>query len=273
MAADTVLDASVVPQRAATPGDALELVRRDGAAVVGGLAAVDLAIGFATAILGEQAVRVAPQFEATTSGFLANQAKLASAAADSRGRVRRFTPPDEVMPAHNDGYGFGDLAPDYLFLWCERSDPSGGASWLLDGALLLDLLAAQPESANLARFCWDEAIDHSEPGFVVNPPVPIARRLPSGRVQVRHNPYLAARAGAPDDARDQALVDGWCDAVRQARDRAERFRLEPGELLCVDNYRVLHGRDGYLLAERKVVSIWGWSHDAVDVPDRPVAIV
>jgi hypothetical protein len=30
-------------------------------------------------------------------------------------------------------------------------------------------------------------------------------------------------------------------------------------MICVDNYRLMHGRDGYRDPERRVLSIWGWS--------------
>jgi hypothetical protein len=51
------------------------------------------------------------------------------------------------------------------------------------------------------------------------------------------------------------------------------FRLAAGERVCVDNYRVLHGRDGHSDPRRRVCSIWGWSTDAVAVPDGPLDVV
>ena len=30
-------------------------------------------------------------------------------------------------------------------------------------------------------------------------------------------------------------------------------------MICIDNYRMLHGRDAYVDVERMVVSIWGWT--------------
>ena len=267
------LDASIVPRRAASAEEAAALVVGDGAAVVDGCPTLEAAVATATAVLGDRLAKVAPQFEATSSGYLANLAKLAGQRPDRRGRVRRFTPPDEVMVAHNDGYGFGDLAPDHLFLWCETADPGGGASWLVDGVALLRQLEARPDQRDLARFCWDVPVDHSEPGFLEHAPSPIARQVEPGRVQVRHQPYLAGVWGSPDRARHDAQVEAWHEAVRSARDRAERFHLEPGQLLCVDNYRVLHGRDPYGFDGRKVVSIWGWTTEAVAMPEQPVHLV
>lgn len=267
------LDVSIVPRAAPTPGGVAALVARDGAGVADGLATLDAAVAFAAAVLGDRMVKVAPQFEATSSGYLANLAKLSDQVADRRGRLRRFTPPGEVMVAHNDGYGFGDLAPDHLFLWCQTDDPTGGDSFLLDGVELLTELATRREGRELARFCWDVPVDHSEPGFLEHEPAPIARRVRSGRLQVRHQPYLAGVWGSPDQEHDDRLVEAWHDAVQAARDRARRFHLEAGQLLCIDNYRVLHGRDPYAMDGRKVVSIWGWTTEAVAVPERPVQLV
>jgi gamma-butyrobetaine dioxygenase len=256
---------SCVPTEAGDVALARELLARDGAVVLGGIESSEAAVAAARALLGDRAVQVKPQFEATTAGHLANQAKLADAGPDRHGRYRRFNAPDEVMTPHNDGYGFGDLAPDHLFLWCETPDPTGGASWLVDGIGLLAALDGDPDTNGLAAFCRSEPIDHSEPGFIRHPASPVVRKLPSGRVQVRHNPYLAPAETEHEDA-DAPMVSAWCDAVITARDRAHRFSLQAGQLLCIDNYRMMHGRDAYHFEGRRVTSIWGWTTDAVDVP-------
>jgi alpha-ketoglutarate-dependent taurine dioxygenase len=265
--------ASCAPTHCYDVASAAERLVIDGAVVVPGVGSEDEAVATAMAILGDRTMQVKPQFEATAAGYLADQAKLATSAPDARGRVRRFTPPEELMVAHNDGFAFGDLAPDYLFLWCETPASEGGASWVVDGTQLLDTLAADPTTTELADFCWHQPIDHSEPGFPPHAPAPIARVVASGRPQVRHHPYLAAVMG-DDEAADAPLVAAWCDAVSTARLRAYRFTLAPGEMLCIDNYRMMHGRDGYPGAEdRKVVAIWGWTTDAVAVPDHEIRLV
>ncbi|WP_330308879.1 MULTISPECIES: hypothetical protein [unclassified Streptomyces] len=50
--------------------------------------------------------------------------------------------------------------------------------------------------------------------------------------------------------------------MHQARDTGPMFRVEAGEMICIDNYRVLYGRDGHSDPLRKARSIWGWSTDA-----------
>jgi hypothetical protein len=181
------------------------------------------------------------------------------------------------MVPHNDGFGFGDFGPDYLFLWCGQPDAYGeGASFLVDGLRLLDLMARDPEYADVARFAWETDIDQSEPNFPLAASAPIARRLPgSGRVQVRHHPFQAPVPGqAPDvETAQAALIKAWSDAVTRARDAGPMFHAQAGDLICVDNYRLAHGRDGYSDPGRVMLSIWGWSSAAITVPEGPLDIV
>jgi hypothetical protein len=263
---------SIVPLHVDSPADAAAVIAANGAAILAGIGSADAAVDAARAVLGDREVRVNLQFDATKSRYVSNQAKAEQEKPDARGRVRRFTAPEDKMFPHNDGFGFGDLGPDYLFLYCERPCPTGGASWLIDGPGLLQALAVDPGATELARFCWETEIDHSEPSLATQTLAPIARRLPSGRVQVRHHNYQAAALG-PDESAGQPFVDAWHDAVHTARDRANRFSLQPGQLLCADNYRVFHGRDPFVDPARLVISIWGWSTEAIAVPTGDLAII
>jgi hypothetical protein len=223
--------------------------------------------------MGEKAVRIGTQFEATKAHHVREAMMVAEQPADSRGRKRTFAPTEERMVAHNDGFAFGDYAPDHLFLWCERPADAGGDSFLIDTRRLLDLLAADPGNADLADFCQSVPIDHSEPNFPQPTLSPIVRTTASGRFQGRYHPYLAPAEGTRDEEAQWAFVRRWEAAVVQARDTGPMFRVEAGEMICLDNYRVLHGRDGHSDPARKVCSIWGWSADAVAVPEIQLDIV
>lgn len=72
------------------------------------------------------------------------------------------------------------------------------------------------------------------------------------------------RVGTPAQARAE---------VATARDRGPMFHARAGDLICVDNYRLTHGRDGYRDPGRVMLSIWGWSAAAIAVPDGPLDIV
>jgi hypothetical protein len=267
-----VSGASLVPSRVPDAAQARAAVAADGAAIMTGLRDQHAAISFGRAMLGDKCVRVGTQFEATKSQSDREASVVDEQPADERGRKRRFTGSQERMVAHNDGFGFGDFAPDFLFLWCERPDPRGGDSFLVDGLKLLRILAAEPGYEEFVSFCWEADIDHSEPGFPHATCAPIARRLASGRAQVRNQPFLAPLPSADED-RQWPLVRRWGDLVAAARDTGPMFRVRPGEMICIDNYRMLHGRDSFTDPARKVLSIWGWSTDAVAVPEGPLDIV
>lgn len=268
--------ASVVPQRVATAAQARAEVDARGAAILTGLPDQDAALAAGRAVLGADCRRFGLQFEATKARQEADAEIVAGQPADERGRKRRFTATTERMAAHNDGFGFGDFGPDYLFLWCGRPDASGGgASFLIDGLRLLDLLAADPGHADLARFCWETEIDQSEPNFPLAAHAPIARLLPGGRAQVRHHPFQAPVPGQPAEAEraHRELIGCWSRAVTRARDSGPMFHAAAGELICLDNYRLTHGRDGYTDPDRVMLSIWGWSASAIAVPDGPLDII
>ncbi|MET9785738.1 TauD/TfdA family dioxygenase [Streptomyces canus] len=268
-----VSTASFIPRRVTGPQEAAEVLAAEGAAIMTGLADEEKAVAMGRAIMGDRAVRCGTQFEATKESARVEAMKMKAQPADRRGRKRDAADStEERMVAHNDGFAFGDYAPDHLFLWCERPAAGGGDSFLIDTSRLLDLLAADPGSAALADFCRTVDIDHSEPNYPQGSFSPIVRQTPSGRFQGRHHPYLAPVEG-PLEPEHWTYVRAWQDAVVAARDSGPMFRVGPGEMICIDNYRVLHGRDGYSDPLRKVCSIWGWSQDAVAVPDGPLDIV
>jgi hypothetical protein len=286
--------ASIVPKRVGSPAEARAEVAARGAAIVGGCADEEAAFAAGRAFLGDDLRRFGLQFQATKDRQDAQGAMIAEQPADERGRKRRFAGTEERMAPHYDGYGFGDLGPDYLFLWCGRPDATGeGASFLVDGLALVEQLAQDPDWADVARFAWETDIDQSEPNFPLAGYAPIARYLPgtqglpgtpglpgtqglpTGRVQVRHHPFQAPVPGqAPDiDTAQQELIGRWSAAVSATRDAGPMFRAAAGDLICVDNYRLFHGRDGYRDPSRLMLSIWGWSSAAIAVPEGPLDIV
>jgi hypothetical protein len=268
--------ASIVPRRVGSPAEARAEVAARGTALLTGLGDQEAAFAAGRAFLGGDLRRFGLQFEATKEKQEAEAAQVAEQPADDRGRKRRFTATQERMVAHNDGFGFGDYGPDYLFLWCGRPDASGeGASFLIDGLKLLRDMGEDPEYGDVAAFAWKVDIDQSEPNFPLAAHAPIARRLPSERTQVRHHPFQAPAPGqAPDlETAHAAMIERWSQAVTRARDSGPMFHAEAGEMICVDNYRVTHGRDGYSDPEREMLSIWGWSSQAVAVPKGPLDIV
>jgi hypothetical protein len=260
--------ACVVPRPAASPAHARAVVAADGAAILTGLMSCDAAMAAGRAMLGADCRRLGLQSEPARGGQ-----EAAGQPAGERGRKRRRTAAAERMSPRNDGSWLGDFAPDYLFLWCERTDPAGGASFLIDGLALLDMLAADgsPASGKLAEFCWTVPVDHSEPGFPPASYAPIARRLRGGRVRVRHH-FLQAPVpdGSPRREAEAGLIRRWSALVAGARDAGPMFQARAGDLICVDNYRMAHGQNGYSDPAQWMLSIWGWSREAIAIPDGPL---
>ncbi|MDT0306032.1 TauD/TfdA family dioxygenase [Streptomyces sp. DSM 44917] len=264
--------AGFVPSRVSGPREAREAIAAEGAALVPGVAGEAEAVAFGRRVMGARAVRIGTQIEATKERQEREGRTLAAQPPDARGRTRAFAPTDERMVAHNDGFAFGDLAPDYLFLWCERPAERGGESFLIDTRRLIALLAAAEETVALADFCREVPVDHSEPHHPQDTLAPIVRMTRSGRFQGRYHPYLSPAPGEREAAH-WPLVRAWEEAVVRARDTGPMFRAEAGDLICVDNYRVLHGRDGHSDPRRRVCSIWGWSTEAVAVPEGPLDFI
>jgi alpha-ketoglutarate-dependent taurine dioxygenase len=245
----------------------------EGAVLVRGIESEEAAIAYGRAVLGDRGVRVSRQIEATKDNGEADGRKIAAQPADARGRKRNISEDTTVpMPPHNDGFAFGDYAPERLFLYGARPAATGGESFLIDGVRLLELLAEEPAEAGFVEFARTVAIDHTEPNHPQLPYSPIMRVTPSGRPQVRHHPYLAPIAG-PDEARQWPLIERWHAAVDAARDAGPRFLLAAGDMAIVDNYRVLHGRHGHSDPNRLLYSIWGWTTTAVAVPAGTLDIV
>mgnify|MGYP006096304587 FL=1 len=48
---------------------------------------------------------------------------------------------------------------------------------------------------------------------------------------------------------------------------AERVRLEKGEAVCIDNYRVLHSREAFDIGERRLWRVWTWTTDSDGRPN------
>jgi hypothetical protein len=257
------------PRLATSPEHARALVALHGAAVVDGIESLADAVAFGERMLGARTVRVRPQFEASKEHHEREMEAFAALGADARGRERYQSGIDTMQPAHYDGFGFGDFAPDHMFLWCERPCEQGGASFLVDGLALVDVLTA--DDAELGRQLWEVDVDHSEPHFPGGAVSPIARVLPGGRVQVRAHPSQTALPGADEQA-SAAVLARWTDAVATARANGPRFRVVPGEMICIDNYRMFHGRDGFVDPNRKLHSIWAWTTSAVAIPDGELDI-
>ena len=153
---------------------------------------------------------------------------------DVHGRTVRLRDPDE----------------DYLLMHCTAPAPSGGDSVLVDGYALADRVAA--DHPELHAFLTGADVDFF--GSRVNPPrgvpdVPLLRRMVEytrgGRRAVRASDYALPVPRVPEWDEHLARIEEYADLLATAFDAAPRFRMEADDLLVLDNYRFLHGRDAF----------------------------
>lgn len=153
---------------------------------------------------------------------------------DVHGRTVRLRDPDE----------------DQLLMHCSAPAPAGGASVLVDGYALVDRVAADhPElHAFLARADTDFFGSRRNPPRGV-PDTPLLRRMVEytrgGRRAVRASDYALPVPRVPEWDEHLARIEEYADLLATAFDAAPRFQLEAGDLLVLDNYRFLHGRDAF----------------------------
>ena len=65
------------------------------------------------------------------------------------------------------------------------------------------------------------------------------------------------------------MIDAWRDAIATAGDAAPRFKLHAGDVVVVDNYRMMHGREAYADLDRLMWRVWVWTTASFGVPGGP----
>lgn len=267
----------LMPHRTCDPVEALGLWKRDGAAIVTlGCTDAEAVLESAHAIFGEH--------------LLAYQGLGKVAATPIPGGPAYFDPETrtvyansrEALEMHIDGYMvFGARYPDVVLLLCERQARTGGESFVVDGAALLDTIAADPGQRDLHTFVWNRVINQTRtegsgpPGTGTPAPhrAPIASRTEHGKVTARYHIHQRLLEDAPAHPHDAALLARWHQMVNDAAACAPRFLLAPGDLLCLDNFRVFHGREPYTGQERLLHKLWAWSDMSFGVPDADLIVL
>ena len=280
------MNVEIFPERTDDPGAVLALMERDGAVILTGVEpTAEASIEVARAVLGPAALDVRFQFgielpvmvalkEIFTFGtFDIPDGRFGEHTETVRGWTEFFTQflasrpvadHTETLPAHVDGYALGDAAPDYIFqIFAQQSD-EGGESVLLDGVALVEQLASDPEQADLAAFLAEVPIDQTEKGLT---PCfgTVLQTGPTGRLRiVRHGDQAPHPDG--DATLQQAMIDRWQALVDQLTNDAVGVKVNHGEALCLDNYRLMHARRPYEDIGRELFVSWGWTADAIALP-------
>ena len=151
-----------------------------------------------------------------------------------------------ALEPHTDN-PYREPVPGYIFLHCLVNDAEGGDSTLTDGFRVAEALrqAAPAEFDALTRLRPD--FTYVDDDTILENSGPLIELDPRGRVrQLRMSNRTDAVA-----AEDPELLDRYFRARKRLTDLVNdddyqlRFKLGPGDLLIMDNYRVLHGRTGY----------------------------
>ena len=75
-----------------------------------------------------------------------------------------------------------------------------------------------------------------------------------------NTPDVDEASPGPDHTAATEMIDAWRAAVIAAGPWAPRFRVAPGEVLLIDQYRMLHARDPFVGA-RVMFRIHCWTTD------------
>ena len=255
------VNSEFVPRRVADPAEAFAVLRSEGAAILTHSGSSrDEARGIAGRVLASLQPVIPDPAPIKEGGGNADRRY------DAPGKDA-FTVPFQT--GHTDGFAYGDAYPDYIFLLCVRPAVSGGESFVVDTYALLDALrAGSPEDRAFYDFLTSVPVEQTEPDFQPSR-APVVLDNGRGRRMSRWTPVQRpdTSLSAAESARHAALLERWKTLAHEASLRAPRFVLQPGETICLDNYRMLHGRTGFDDTERTLWRIWAWTTEARAVPE------
>jgi alpha-ketoglutarate-dependent taurine dioxygenase len=254
---------AVIPQRTTDPSEAFALVRSAGAVILADAGrSRDDARDVALRVLGSLEPIVPDPAPIKEGGGNRDRAYITSSLNESLAV--------KFQSGHTDGFAYGDHYPDYIFLLCVKAAVSGGESFLIDTYAILDALTASgdPDDAAFATFLTSVPVEQTEPGFRFSV-APVIGSNGRGRRMSRWTPVQKPAAGLPaaEHARQAAWLARWTELTYRASLDAARFMLAPGDAICIDNYRMLHGRTGFDDLDRELWRIWAWTTESLGAPD------
>lgn len=154
------------------------------------------------------------------------------------------------LEPHSDN-PYRDPVPGYILLHCLENDADGGDSTLVDGFCAAERLRQADPHAFAALAGTEVLFRYADKTAFLEACRPLIECDAAGRViQVCYNnrTEMVGRLPAAVLDRYYAARAAFWDLIRPESPLTLTFRLQPGELLVMDNYRMLHGRTGYTLA-------------------------
>ena len=183
---------------------------------------------------------------------------------------RGYRSPGELNP-HTD-------PPPLIALLCLRPAKEGGTNRLVSAETIRDAIRQETPQA-LARleagFAFFLPDEQTQGAGRSREALPILLNGPGGLSCVYYRPFIERAAevsGTPMDAPSIAALDSF-DRFANDPELQVAYTLKAGELLILNNYRVLHARDEYVDWPRKdqrrcLLRLW---LDADWLPDPPEA--
>jgi gamma-butyrobetaine dioxygenase len=154
------------------------------------------------------------------------------------------------LEPHSDN-PYRDPVPGYILLHCLENDADGGDSTLVDGFHAAAILQRDDPAGFAILAATDVTFRYrDETAFLEHHAPLIACNAAGDVVQIRYSNRTEMIGRLPVDRLDAyyaARAALW-RLIAPTSPLTLRFRLQPGELLMMDNYRLLHGRTGYTLA-------------------------
>lgn len=167
---------------------------------------------------------------------------------------------------HTDGAVHGNHYPEYLLLACAQALPGAGNLLAVDGHAVLAKLAARAGGADLISRMSTVLIDQTEPG-TSGALSSLIGRTARGRLMLRRFPYQAPSPDSASPERDAEMIESWQSAVADAAQKAARFAVSPGEVVVLDNYRMMHGAEASPDAGYEMRRAWAWTSSAYGPPE------
>jgi hypothetical protein len=255
-------EAGFLPRRVAGAGEAFDALRSEGAVILTGCGSSR-----------EDAGALARRVLAPLSPVVPDPAPIKEGGGNADHTYGDMPGVDGLtsvpfQTGHTDGFAYGDRYPDFIFLLCVRAAAAGGESFVIDTYRLLDGLSESAEDRAFHQFLTTTPVEQTEPGFQSSL-APVIGDNGHGRRMSRWTPVQRPDASLPAgvQARHAAWLARWGAMTLEASQRAPRFVLQPGETICLDNYRMLHGRTGFDDMERALWRIWAWTTEALAVPE------
>jgi hypothetical protein len=151
-----------------------------------------------------------------------------------------------ATPLHTDSQVWRGVPPHAQLMFCGRAAREGGASLLVDGWKLVEALERRDPALVTLLFEQTRSIP-----FVFGDVVGSTVSLRGGCLTITCSPR-----------RDH---DELARRLAPALDAAprERIAVHEGELLIVDNHRMLHGREAFADPERHFTRLLAWLPDAL----------